>query len=167
MLEVVDKTIIFVSLSIFIGFISLLLAILALHKIRVISNKSELLFSGKSGESLEGVISKHSQSILQLDKEIQELFEISNKVHNLSLKGLHKVGVIRFNPFKDIGGNQSFAIAILDGKNSGLVLSSLHTREGTRIYSKPIVKGLCEDYQLTEEEVKAIASAKLEKGTKV
>ena len=70
------------------------------------------MFSGKDAKSLEAVILEHSQSIIEIDKEIQELFEISNKIHNLSFKGLHKIGIVRFNPFKDIGGNQSFAIAL-------------------------------------------------------
>ena len=58
-----------------------------------------------------------------------------------------------------MGGNQSFAIALLDGHNNGLVISSLYTREGTRIYAKPIIKGNSPRHPLTEEEKKAIAKA--------
>jgi hypothetical protein len=83
----------------------------------------------------------------------------------LGQKSIHKVGIIRFNPFKDIGGDQSFALALLDGKNSGIVISSLHTREGTRIYSKPIIKGESEKYTLTEEEKQAIKTATTVKPT--
>jgi hypothetical protein len=75
--------------------------------------------------------------------------------------------VVRFNPFKDIGGDQSFALALLDGKNSGLVVSSLHTREGTRIYSKPVIKGESEKYPLTDEEKSAIKAATAIKPAKV
>jgi hypothetical protein len=117
------------------------------------------MLSGKNGADLETVIVAHSQSITNLDKEIQELFEISNQIHKLAQTSIHKIEVLRFNPFKDIGGDQSFAIALLDGKNSGLVMSSLHTREGTRIYAKPINKGTSEKYTLTEEEKQAISSA--------
>ena len=116
----------------------------------------EILFSGKDATNLESILFEHSKELKLLDKEIQELFEISNRIHSLALRSVHKVGIVRFNPFKDIGGDQSFALALLDGKDSGLVISSLHTREGTRIYSKPVSKGIAEKYTLTEEEEKAI-----------
>jgi len=167
MLEIVDKTIIFSFISGIIGLLALFFSITALFKIRKINKKQEIIFSGDTVANLESLIMEHSQSIIHMDKEIQELFEISNKVHHLSLKGLHKVGIIRFNPFKDIGGNQSFVVALLDGKNSGVVISSLHTREGTRVYAKPINKGKGDEYQLTEEETKAIGIAMLQKGTKI
>jgi hypothetical protein len=118
-----------------------------------------MLFSGKEAKDLESIILAHTKEISELDKEIQELFEISNKIHALAQRSIHKVGIVRFNPFKDIGGDQSFALALLDGKNSGLVISSLHTREGTRIYSKPIIQGESGKYTLTEEEKSAIKTA--------
>lgn len=150
------------------GLLALVFSIVALFWLGRLKKRNELLFAGKRAGDLEQIILDHSKSITELDKEIQQLFEISNKIHSLSFKGLHKFGIIRFNPFKDIGGNQSFALAILDGKNSGMVLSSLHTREGgTRIYAKPINKGKCEEFQLTEEETKAIANAMLEKNNKI
>ena len=102
-----------------------------------------------------------------MDLEIQELFEISNKIHDLSFKSLHNVGLIRFNPFKDIGGDQSFSLALLDGKKSGVVISSLHTREGARLYVKPVSRGNSEKYPLTEEEKQAIKIASSSKDKKV
>ncbi|HEX8974531.1 MAG TPA: DUF4446 family protein, partial [Patescibacteria group bacterium] len=126
-----------------------------------------ILFSGKQASDLESIILSHSEELVALDKEIQELFEISNKIHSLAHRGVHKVGIIRFNPFKDIGGDQSFALALLDGKNSGVVVSSLHTREGTRIYAKPIVKGESDKYTLTDEEKSAIKEATSFKPTKL
>lgn len=167
MLTVVDKTIIFVSLAGFIGSLGLLFSIIALFKIKKINKNNQIIFSGKNVRSLEALISDHSEAILNMDKEIQELFEISNRIYSLASHGLHKVEVIRFNPFKDIGGNQSFVVAFLDSKNSGVVISSLHTREGTRVYAKPILKGTSEKYQLTEEEKKAIMAATLQKSTTI
>lgn len=138
-----------------------------LLKIRKIGKKTDLFFSGKKGADLEEIILKQAKEMQELDKEIQELFEISNKINALAHRGLHKVGVIRFNPFKDIGGDQSFAIALLDGNNSGLVISSLHTREGTRIYTKPVIQGESKKYQLTEEEKQAITVAGPMKANKI
>jgi hypothetical protein len=142
-----------------VALLSLILVILALLRISKTRRNLEVLFSGKEATDLESIILAHTKEIQAIDKEIQELFEISNKIHALAQRSVHKVGIIRFNPFKDIGRDQSFALALLDGKDSGLVISSLHTREGTRIYSKPIIKGESEKYTLTEEEKQAIKTA--------
>lgn len=138
---------------------SLLVSIFSLMKSASIKKNLQTLFSGKQAKDLETIILEQGKEIKALDREIQELFEISNKINKLAFKGIHKVGIIRFNPFKDIGGDQSFAIALLDGSETGLVISSLHTREGTRVYAKPVVKGESKRYTLTEEEKRAIHSA--------
>jgi len=124
-----------------------------------IRKNQEQLFSGKNGVDLEKIILEHSQNLKELDKDIQDLYGISNKIHDLANRSVHKVGVIRFNPFKDLGGDQSFAIALLDGQSSGVVISSLHTREGNRVYAKPVEKGKAVKHPLTDEENEAIAMA--------
>lgn len=162
-----DKNLILIVATASIAIISLVFGIISLLKLNSLKKQLSVLFTGKDITNLESLIMSHSEEIGQLDKEIQELFEISNKINQLAAKSLHKFEVLRFNPFKDIGGDQSFAIALLNAKNSGIVLSSLHTREGTRIYAKPIEKGVCEKYTLTEEEKNAIASATIVKPTKI
>jgi len=68
------------------------------------------------------------------------------------------VGLVRFNPFRDTGGDQSFAIAFLDHDANGIVISSLHNRNDTRVFAKP-VRGSKSPYTLSDEEHQAIASA--------
>jgi hypothetical protein len=136
-------------------------------KINELARKSAVLFEGKDGKSLEDLMLKSSVDIRTMDSEIQELYNISNQIHKLALSSIHKVGIIRFNPFGDIGGDQSFSVAFLDGKNTGVVISSLHTKEGTRVYSKPITKGEADKYLLTEEEKKVIKIAMLKKPSKI
>jgi hypothetical protein len=65
---------------------------------------------------------------------------------------------VRFNPFEDTGGNQSFALALLDAEGNGWVLSSLHARSGTRVYAKAIREGRA-DGALSDEEAAAIKQA--------
>ncbi len=125
---------------------------------RLKQNNKEL-FAGTKIKNLEELLLNQTRTIKVLDKDIQELYNISNQINALALRGLHKTAIVRFNPFKDIGGNQSFSIAFLNGKNNGLTLSSLFTREGARIYSKSIVAGQSEKYPLTEEEKEAIEIA--------
>ncbi|MDD5397255.1 MAG: DUF4446 family protein [Candidatus Moranbacteria bacterium] len=159
---------IFISIfGVFLALLSISFAVWTNSKLKKIQKNLEILFSGKDAKDLEEILVGQAVEIKALDKEIQELFEISNKIHNLSQRSIHKVGIVRFNPFKDIGGDQSFAVALLDGKDSGVTISSLHTREGTRIYSKPIVKGESEKYTLTDEERAAIKIATTNKPSKL
>jgi len=83
-------------------------------------------------------------------------FENLKKEHQFSVQ---KVGIIRFNPFSEVGGDQSFSIALLDGNDDGLVITSFYTREGNRVYGKPIKNGKSQ-YTLSHEEIKAIEVAK-------
>ncbi len=101
--------------------------------------------------------------ILSQFKDLEKNFgKISEELENLKKENkfsVQRVGVVRFNPFKEIGGDQSFSAALLDGNNDGIVITSLYTREGNRVYGKPIKAGLSE-YLLSEEEKKAIEMAK-------
>lgn len=117
------------------------------------------IFEEIQANNIEDILVYQSKTLKSLDKDIQELFNISNQINTLSFKSLHKVGLVRFNPFKDVGGDQSFALALLDGKNNGFVLSSLFTREGTRIYAKSVLEGKPQKHPFTEEEEKAIKIA--------
>ena len=87
----------------------------------------------------------------------QELKELKRK-NKFSVK---KIGIVRFNPFKETGGDQSFSIALLDGHNDGVVITSLYTKEGNRMFAKPIKNGGSE-YLLSAEEKKAIEQSKPE-----
>lgn len=126
---------------------------------RKMKSKMAVFFSGKEAKDLEKILLDQMNETRELDHEIQELFEISNRLRELGLKSIHKMSVLRFNPFKEVGGNQSFSVALLDGKNSGVILSSLHTREGTRVYAKPVLSGKPDGFPFTEEEKEAINHA--------
>jgi hypothetical protein len=105
---------------------------------------------------------KNLKEALAQFKDLKEDFEkISEELE--SLKGGHKfsvqkVGIIRFNPFSDVGGDQSFSLALLDGSNNGVVVTSLYSREENRVYGKPI-KGGQSEYSLSKEEKEAINKA--------
>jgi len=68
------------------------------------------------------------------------------------------VGLVRYNPFGDTGGDQSFALALLDKRGNGVVISSLHSRTATRLYAKPI-KGGASQLSLSDEEADALKQA--------
>lgn len=160
-LGIFSSTFIEVSLLVlFCGEIILLgLVVFFLVRQHRLQAKLAIFFQGKDAKTLESVLYEQLKGVQELDQEIQELFEISNRLRELCLKSLHKTHVVRFNPFKEVGGNQSFSVVLLDGKNSGVVLSSLHTREGTRVYAKPVLAGTTDGFPFTEEEKSAIAQA--------
>lgn len=83
------------------------------------------------------------------------------KLEKEGLSHIQKVGLVRFNPFKDTGGDQSFILALVDAQDTGVVISSLHTRMGTRWYAKGVVKGHGVEYELSDEEKEALKGAKL------
>jgi hypothetical protein len=109
-------------------------------------------------ENLEKLLEKvfqkekeHSETIARFAKEIAH-FQDQELIH------MQKYGFVRFNPFGDMGGDHSFCLALLNGKNTGFVLTGLHTRERTRIYVKHIKRGKSE-YDLSKEEKKALIEA--------
>jgi hypothetical protein len=73
-------------------------------------------------------------------------------------KAVQKTGLVRYNPFEDTGGNQSFAVALLDANGDGVVISSLHARQNTRVYAKAIAGGRSEA-ALSDEESEALRNA--------
>ena len=107
------------------------------------------------------MVSVIDKALSQEKKLTKDITRLGNEIKNLDQKSLgfiKKVGVVRFNPFSETGGDHSFCIAFLDGEADGIVLTGLHTRERTRIYMKPIKNGKSE-YDLSKEENKAIAQA--------
>ena len=100
-------------------------------------------------------------SLLRLLKAEARLDILEPRVNVLESIGriaIQKVGFMRFNPFEHTGGDQSFAVALLDGENHGVVISSLYTREGVRVYAKEIKSGVSK-HSLSEEEQEVLRQA--------
>ena len=93
-----------------------------------------------------------------LEEEIKEAFSKIKDLENTLSKTIQKTGVVRFSTIAGVGGNQSFAIALLDEKNNGFVISSLFVQDGNRVYAKAIKDGNSE-HTLSNEEKEAINKA--------
>lgn len=104
------------------------------------------------------------KEILAQFQDLKKSFErISQELESLKKENkfnVQKIGIVRFNPFSEVGGDQSFSIALLDGNDDGVVITSLYSREGNRVYGKPIQNGKSQ-YPLSEEEKQAIEKAKI------
>ena len=116
------------------------------------------LTRGGDGRSLEAVLDAHLDRVDGVAKDLDDVLARTVVLEGRARKAFSRVGLVRYNPFEETGGNQSFALALLDAEGDGWVLSSLHARSGTRVYAKAIAKGRSEA-ALSEEEAAAIRQA--------
>lgn len=114
---------------------------------------------GVDGRSLESVLDSHLETVFRVARQQDALSARATDLETAAGRHLDRVGLVRFNPFEDTGGNQSFALALLDDALDGFVMSSLHSRTGTRIYAKAITGGAA-DATLSAEEAQALAMAR-------
>jgi len=108
-------------------------------------------------------VAAHIAEVRQTVDQVQELGDHARQMEKTLRHSMQWLGMVRFNPFRDTGGNQSFAIALVDGHGNGVVISSLHARDGTRVYAKPL-RHWESTYTLTDEEKEAIARAYQQQG---
>ena len=113
---------------------------------------------GAEAKKIESVLKEYSKDVTDALNKLDELAEFTAKMHNQAQFAICKQALIRFNPFGDTGGDQSFVLAILDNKNNGVIVSSVHARTGTRVYAKEISDGLSK-YNLSDEETVALQKA--------
>ncbi|MFI5265231.1 MAG: DUF4446 family protein [Candidatus Levyibacteriota bacterium] len=108
---------------------------------------------------LDGIVGEQ----VNTKKALDGLANACAKLNEDGLLHIQKVGLLRFNPFKDTGGDQSFILALVDATDTGVIISSLHTRTGTRWYAKHVIGGKGTEYELSREEEEALKSAKVHK----
>jgi hypothetical protein len=114
---------------------------------------------GVEGGDLEEILSHHLETVHEVARDLDELTARMAVVESSARHHFAKQGLVRFNPFPDTGGNQSFALALLDESDDGYSVSSLHSRTGTRIYAKAVTGGKA-DTNLSAEEQDAIDQAR-------
>ena len=116
------------------------------------------LTRGAEGRSLEAVLDAHLERVHTVARQLDDVASRTAVLESASRRAFSRVGLVRYNPFEETGGNQSFALALLDANGDGWVLSSLHARSGTRVYAKAISGGRS-DAALSDEEAAAIRQA--------
>jgi len=114
---------------------------------------------GSEGRSLEAILDAHLEKVFAVGRELDEVAARTAILEAAQPRAFQHVGLIRYNPFEETGGNQSFALALLDANSDGWVLSSLHARSGTRVYAKAIKAGHSAG-GLSSEEAAAIEQAR-------
>jgi hypothetical protein len=117
------------------------------------------VFAGAQGGNLEALLGQNLEEGRRTSARVEELTALCQRLETTLQHAVQGVGIVRFNPFGDTGGDQSFAVALLDAQGDGLVLTSLYGRAESRIYAKP-VQGGQSPYPLTAEETQAIQQAR-------
>jgi len=112
-----------------------------------------------NGQSLFAVLEKLVRDGDITKKDIALLRQTCDRIEKEGRLHIQKIGLLRFNPFKDTGGDQSFILSLVDGQNTGVVISGLYSRSGTRWYAKKVVEGNSIDHELSEEEKRALKEA--------
>jgi hypothetical protein len=135
--------------------IGLLAALSQLSKLTRLYNR---LTRGTSGGNIEENLLVYMDTVTKVDSQTQALGSRLEKIGAVQQKCLQRVGMVRFDAFEDVGGEQSFAVVILDAERSGVAVSSVYSRTDVRIYAKAINDGK-PSHPLTKEEQRAMAQA--------
>ncbi len=141
-----------------ISIVSLILAIVAICKMGYTRKKYENFMEGKDARSLEPLLKERFKEIEDLKrinaKNVKNIKFLLDKIHY----SYQKVGIVKYDAFHEMGGKLSFALTMLDNKNNGFIINSMHSREGCYMYIKEIVAG--ESYiELGEEETESLEKA--------
>ena len=138
--------------------ILMILAIVTLVKLSRAKKRYNSLVNGAPGENLEDIIVDNIAKMNELIVKNRQIDEDYTELKALFSRSIQKVAVHRFCAFADMGGDLSYAIALLDYQNNGIILSSIFGRQDSCTYVKPIENGVSK-YPLSQEENKVLLEA--------
>ena len=124
------------------------------------TNKKYLQFMKKlgNGNNLDEMLKTYLRDVREIKQDNAEIKAYYTKLDNDIASCVQKVGIVRYNAFRDVGSDLSFSIAILDSYNDGVIITGIYSRHDSTTYAKPIDKGISR-YQLSEEELHVLNEA--------
>ena len=137
-------------------FILYILSNIKLSKLR--KNYSDFMSKMGKGENLDEMIKEYINKVEKIDQENQEIEKYCEILKEKVEGCIYKIGLVRYNAFKDTGSNLSFALAMLNENNDGVVLNGIYSRDSSNIYCKTVKQGIPE-YAVSDEEKDAIEKA--------
>lgn len=117
------------------------------------------LSENANGKGLKEVLDKLLIDTSENKKHIEMLKDYCDRIDKEGQLHIQKVGLLRFNPFKDTGGDQSFILSLVDKNNTGVIISGLYSRSGLRWYAKKVENGKATEHELSDDERKALKEA--------
>lgn len=136
----------------------LILAIITMTKLRRLDRKYDYFMRGKDAETLEDIIMDEIDELRDLRAEDRSNKDSIRTLNRNFRASFQKYGIVKYNAFKGMGGNLSFALAVLDYTNSGFVMNCVHSREGCYLFIKEVDMGQT-DIVLGNEEQEALEQA--------
>jgi hypothetical protein len=127
-------------------------------RMRRLERHYRLLTTGTEGGNLQALLESHITELHAAVCQVQEVDVLARGIQRANRAHIQRLGFLRFNPFRETGGDQSFVLALADQDGNGAVISSLHNRDVTRVYAKPLA-GWISSYPLTDEELEGIRKA--------
>ena len=126
---------------------------------RRLRERYDRLFSGAEGADLQMGLETLLDRLEGMQGRIAGVEEANRQLAAVLGHSVQGVGMVRFSAYQDTGGDQSFAVALVDGSGNGTMISALHSREGVRVYGKPLA-AWTSVYTLSKEEKQALQQAK-------
>lgn len=136
-----------------IGFISILYS-----NIKLKNKYNKFMKKIGNGKNIEEDLENYMYRVERVERQNAEIISYCKNLDDEVAKCIQKVGIVRYSAFKDTGSDLSFAVAMLDENNDGVVFNGIYSREMSNIYAKPVKNGVSE-YTLSEEEKEAIRRA--------
>ena len=133
-------------------------SVVLVRRVRRLEARFESITRGSGERSLEAILEAHLTRVHDAIRQVEAVEGRTTVLERDIKRAFSRVGLVRYNPFEDTGGNQSFALALLDTHGDGFVVSSLHTRNQTRVYAKGVQGGVC-DAAASAEEAEALRAA--------
>lgn len=139
-------------------FLALIVFINISIKMNRLNKRYRKMMQGMEGANIERLLMLHIEEVRQTVSKVKDLSEEYRRLDTVAINSIQSIGVVRFNAFEDTGSDLSFAVAFLNGKKDGVVISSIYGRNESRVYAKPVTAGQS-TYHLTEEEKAALDQA--------
>ena len=137
----------------FVGFI-----ILLVNNVKMNNKYKNFMKKLGNGKNIEEDLENIMYKVDRVEKQNAEIMNFCKGLDEDLSKCIQKVGIVRYSAFKDTGSDLSFAVALLDENNDGVVFNGIYSREMSNIYAKPVENGNSK-YTLSEEEIQAIEKA--------
>ena len=128
------------------------------RRLRRLESRVDDVLHGVEGDNIAGMLTEYLATVRSTASAVERIAEQHQQIQTLMPSAVRHVGLVRFSPFHDTGGDQSFALALLDGRCNGVIVTGLHSRSDSRLYAKPIERG-SSTYSLTPEERRAMEVA--------
>ena len=140
--------------------IILFLAVISANKkYKRLNSKYNKFMNGLSDRNIEALLETNIGKVNNVESRNREIENHINQIERYLMQCTQKVGIVRFSAFENVGSNLSFAIALIDANDNGIVMSSIYSRDSSSIYAKPVVSGKSK-YPLSAEEIQALDLAK-------